>query len=171
MLELLATGGSALAFCSYLRASANVLLQSDGLATPYVLSRHRGRSPMLSAAHYALLRLDAFNEVAQKARITHLDGDSNVFGDAVSRSLWPRFFALCRAISVRPVQVQAPPQLVDLIETLAAAARRVGMCASDLPLTRGPTQSSQRRCSVSVARRRPTKPATRCESTTGSMLP
>ena len=131
VLELLATGGSALAFCSYLRASANVLLQSDGLATPYVLSRHRSRSPILSLAHHALLRLEAFTEVAQKARIAHLDGDSNVFGDAVSRSLWPRFFALCRAISVRPVQVPAPPQLVDLIETLVAAARQMGRRVRD----------------------------------------
>ena len=131
VLELLATGGSALAFCSYLRASANVLLQSDGLATPYVLSRHRSRSPILSLAHHALLRLEAFTEVAQKAHITHLDGDSNVFGDAVSRSLWPRFFALCRAIGVRPVQVPAPPQLVDLIETLVAAARQMGRRVRD----------------------------------------
>ena len=56
----------------------------------------------------ATRKVNAFDEVAHKASIAHLSGDCNVFADAVSRSLWKRFFALCRAMGVRPVKVATP---------------------------------------------------------------
>ena len=93
VLEMLATGGSALTFHRHLLPADRVLLQSDSLATPFVLSRHKAQSEMLTLAHHELLRESTFAEIAQKARIAHLGGDCNVFGDAVSRSLWQRFFA------------------------------------------------------------------------------
>ena len=76
--------------------------------------------------HHALLDNADFNAVAAKARIAHLSGDCNVFGDAVSRALWPRFFSLCRAISIRPVQLAPPPALLDIIERLVAFGRARG---------------------------------------------
>ena len=61
-----------------------------------------------------------------KAKTAHLSGDCNVFGDAVSRSLWRRFFSLCRAVGVQPVQLPPPPALCQIIERLAAFGRARG---------------------------------------------
>ena len=126
VLEMLATGGSAIAFCAYLRAAECIRLLSDSLATPFVLSRHKAKSAMLSFAHHELLRNAAYREVAERADVSHISGSANVFGDAVSRALWKRFFALCRAVSVRPVQVPAPPELIGICERLVAIAQRGG---------------------------------------------
>lgn len=126
VLELLATGGSALAFEQHTRAAHAVVLQSDALATPYVLARHKTHSHNLGKAHYLLLQIPAFKEMAWRSSIAHLFGHCNPFSDAVSRSLWARFYALCRSVGVRPVAIDAPPELVPLIESLVAYARARG---------------------------------------------
>ena len=127
VLEMLATGGSAMAFAHYLAGAAQVTLQSDSLATPHVLSRHKARSDMLSLCHHELLHDASFAAVAEHAACAHLGGDCNVFSDAISRGLWKRFFALCRALSIRPVQVAAPPALVAIIKRLVALAKMRGV--------------------------------------------
>ena len=126
VLELLATGGSALAFEPHTRSAQAVVLQSDALATPYVLTRHKSRSLNLAKAHHLLLRERAFCDMAWRASIAHLFGDCNPFSDAISRSLWRRFYALCSSVGVRPVHVKTPPRLVVIIETLVAYARACG---------------------------------------------
>ena len=127
VLELFASGGSALAFEPHTRAAESVVMQSDALATPYVLTRHRTSSDNLAAAHHLLLRCRAYNQMALRASIGHLFGDANPFADAVSRALWDRFFALCRATGVRPVRVETPAELIVLIEMVVAQARARGV--------------------------------------------
>jgi hypothetical protein len=124
--ELLATGGSAMAFERHCAAADRVLLQSDALATPYVLSRHKTSSASLGLAHHLLLQQPAYRDLAWVADIAHLFGDCNPFSDAVSRSLWDRFAALCRSVGIRPVQVETPPQLLAIIQKLLTAAKARG---------------------------------------------
>jgi hypothetical protein len=125
VLELLATGGSALAFATHLYTPV-VHLQSDALATPYVLTKHKTRSTNLALAHDLLLAQPAYRQVARSALIAHLFGDCNVMSDAVSRSLWKRFFALCGAMRVTPIEIATPTALVTIIEQLVAAAKLRG---------------------------------------------
>jgi len=125
-LEMLATGGSTMAFRQHVAPAERVLLQSDALATPHVLSSHKSRSGMLEVIHSTLLEDPAYCDVAERAWIAHLDGDSNPFADYVSRSLWRRFFALCRAVGVRPVRLPTPVALVHLIERAVTLAREMG---------------------------------------------
>jgi hypothetical protein len=127
VLELLATGGSAMRFRAHVVGARRVLLQSDSLATAFVLSRHKSRSDALALAHHELLGDADYVAVAEQADIAHLGGDKNVFADAISRAEWSRFFALCRAIGVRPVNLRPPPRLVPMIEKLVALARLRGV--------------------------------------------
>jgi hypothetical protein len=101
-------------------------MQSDALATPFVLTKHKTRSLNMATAHHLLLQQERYRNVARCASISHLFGDSNPFSDAVSRSLWKRFFALCSAMKVTPVEVQAPQALTVIIEQLVAMARLHG---------------------------------------------
>ena len=78
---------------------------------------------MLSLCHHELLHDASFAAVAEHAACAHLGGDCNVFSDEISRGLWKRFFALCRALSIRPVKVAAPPALVAIIKRLVALAK------------------------------------------------
>jgi hypothetical protein len=125
VLELLATGGSALAFEPYLYTPLRHF-QSDALATPHVLTKHKARSLNLALAHHHLLLQPAYLRATQGAMILHLLGDCNVMSDAVSRSLWERFRALCAALRVTPIQVPAPAALVSIIEAVIEHAKLRG---------------------------------------------
>jgi hypothetical protein len=119
VLELLASGVGAITLAPYLRHAQRIRLQSDALATPYVLSRHRARSPMLQFAHHQLLQDPRYEAVADNAEIQHLDGDDNPFSDSVSRALWPRFQLLCRAANIQPVHVPVPAHALALLQRVA----------------------------------------------------
>ena len=125
-LEMLATGGSTMAFRQHAASAERILLQSDSLATPSVLAAQKSKSAALALIHSALLDDPAYTDIAERALIAHLDGDSNPFADYVSRSLWERFFALCRAVGVRPVWLPAPPALINIIERAVASAKALG---------------------------------------------
>ena len=127
VLELLATGIGAIALAPYLRHAQRIRLQSDALATPFVLSRHGAHSPTLMLAHHQLLQDDRYLAVAANADIQHLDGDSNAFSDSVSRALWERFRLLCRAANIQPVRVQVPEHALALLRRVADAARLSGV--------------------------------------------
>ena len=127
VLELCATCVGAIVFAPYLAHARRVRLQSDALATPFVLSRHRAHSPMLSLAHHLFLRNKRYNDVAAVADVQHIGGDTNVFGDAVSRNLLERFRLLCRAANIRPLQIQVPEAALDILHTLARTARAIGV--------------------------------------------
>jgi hypothetical protein len=117
VLELLATGMGAIALAPYLRHAQRIRLQSDALATPFVLARHGAHSPTLMLAHHQLLQDDRYLAVAANADIQHLDGDSNAFSDSVSRALWERFRLLCRAANIQPVRVQVPEHALALLRS------------------------------------------------------
>ena len=127
VLELLASGVGAITLAPYLRHAQRIRLQSDALATPFVLSRQRARSPMLQYAHHQLLQDPRYKTVADNADIQHLDGDSNPFSDSVSRALWPRFQLLCRAASIQPVHVPVPAHALALLQRVADMARHAGV--------------------------------------------
>ena len=127
VLELLATGLGMIVLAPYLSHAQRIILQSDALATPFVLSRHGAHSPMLMLAHHHLLRDDRYAAVAANADIQHLDGDSNPFADSVSRALWQRFQLLCRAANIQPVQVPVPQHALALLRKVADAARLAGV--------------------------------------------
>ena len=127
VLELLATGVGAITLAPYLKHAQRVRLQSDALATPFVLSRHRPRSTMLQFAHHALLDDYHYQTVTANAEIQHLAGDCNPFSDSVSRALWPRFQLLCRAANVQPVHVPIPAHAIALLHRVADTARHVGV--------------------------------------------
>ena len=126
-LEMLATGGSVMTFHDYLQPAERVVLQSDSLATPYVLSTHKSGSEMLALTHHELLQEPNYRYIAQKASIAHLSGDCNPFSDAVSRGLWERFFELCKAVHVRPQRVDPHARLLPLIKRLVALAQLRGV--------------------------------------------
>jgi hypothetical protein len=127
VLELLATGLGAIALAPYLRHAERIVLQSDALATPFVLSRHSAHSPTLMLAHHQLLQNDQYVAVTENADIQHLDGDSNPFADSVSRALWQRFALLCRAANIQPVEVRMPQHALDLLRRVADTARLAGV--------------------------------------------
>jgi hypothetical protein len=127
VLELLATGLGAIVLAPYLRHAQRIRLQSDALATPFVLSRHGAHSAMLMLAHHRLLQDDRYAAVAANADIQHLDGDSNAFSDSVSRGLWQRFLLLCRAANIQPVRVQVPQHALELLRGVADEARLAGV--------------------------------------------
>jgi hypothetical protein len=137
VLEMLATGGSALAFEPYLYTPL-VHLQSDALATPYVLTKHKTRSANLAVAHDLLLAQPAYQRVAHNASIAHLYGDCNVMSDAISRSLWKRYFALCDAMRVTPIRVPTPQALLTIIDQLVTAAKLRGELVRPTAFVRPP---------------------------------
>ena len=127
VLELLASGLGAITLAPYLRHAQRIRLQSDALATPFVLSRHRAHSPMLQLAHHKLLQDAEYAAVASNAEIQHLGGDMNPFSDAVSRNLQDRFRLLCRAANIQPVRVQVPERAHNLLCEIVDTARRAGV--------------------------------------------
>lgn len=124
--ELLATGGSAMTFESFIAHADRKLYLADALATPFVLARHKGRSDMLTMAHHELLAQPQYTNAMEHAVIDHFAGDCNVFSDAVSRSLWKRFELLCQSLVVQPKQVDPAPALLQIIERLVAYAKALG---------------------------------------------
>ena len=127
VLELLATGLGAITLAPYLKHAQRVRLQSDALATPFVLSRHRAHSPTLMLAHHELLQDDRYVSVAANAEVQHLGGDMNPYSDSVSRALWQRFQLLCRASNIQPVQVRVPQRAHDLLLRVYLAAKHAGV--------------------------------------------
>ena len=107
-LELLAAGVNAIVFHPILVSSPRVLLRSDALATPAVLSRHSAKSPALRAVHERLLANRKFNEVAEKAEICHLFGEANLASDSASRGRVELVQQLCRLIGVREERWELP---------------------------------------------------------------
>ena len=136
VLELLATGLGAITLAPYLMHARRVRLQSDALATPFVLSRHRAHSPTLMIAHHALLQDDQYLAVAANAEVQHIGGDMNPYSDSVSRALWQRFQLLCRASNIQPVQIQVPQRAHDLLRRVYLVAQQAGVRVRTSPYVR-----------------------------------
>ena len=127
VLELLATIFNAIMFADYAFEEARVLLQSDALATPYVLAEDSDRSEVLRYAHRRALSSPRYRKVAAIAEICQLYGDGNDAGDAVSRSLHTRFRELCRVLRVKPVELGLRDELRDIYNDVLSFAQQRGV--------------------------------------------
>jgi hypothetical protein len=145
VLELLASGLGAITLAPYLRHAQRIRLQSDALATPFVLSRHRARSPMLQFAHHELLKDQHYRAVATNADIQHLDGDDNPFSDSVSLcGRVSTFFAALPTSNQCKYRYQHTPWTCFAEWQTRPAT---WACASIDPPTYGPIRSCRRPCS------------------------
>lgn len=140
-LELLATGINAITFSDQLSHHRHVRLLSDALATPYVLTRHRARSPVLAYIHRALLRDPSFSALAEVAEIAHVWGDANCAADYASRLKTEELAQLCERLGVRMVRVQPPAAAMNLYHGVLDAAEEAGWRVAPnagRPLEQGP---------------------------------
>jgi hypothetical protein len=127
VLELLATGFSAVVFHPLLPSSVRLSLGADALATPYTLVRETEKSAMLTAAHHALLNNDTFVLASKQADLGHLRGDANLVGDTISRGKWILFARLCRDLRIRPNQLHLPPSCLRILSSVLQTARDRGI--------------------------------------------
>jgi len=67
-LEFLTTGFGAMTFGPFLPPGARIVLRTDALVTPHVLTRESQKSETLAFAHHRLLQAPAFAEVAMVSR-------------------------------------------------------------------------------------------------------
>ena len=126
VLELLATGFNAIIMGPYAEG-AQLVLQSDALATPYVLVHSRERSPTLRAAHHELLGDPQFVAVATHAHVCHLSGDCNALSDAASRGEWQRLSTLAQLLRIKLTRLPVPPRLILILHRVLEGARRSGV--------------------------------------------
>ena len=102
-----------------------MLLLSDALATPYVLTR-RARSERLATIHRLLLADPSFSELAQVAECAHVFGDANVAADYASRLKTAELTQLCARLGVKMKRVQPPPEALRLYARRCARERQHG---------------------------------------------
>ena len=100
VLELLATCFSIMIFNRLRPPGVELAFGADALATPITLAEDRERSEMLIIAHHAALDEPLFSEAEEHVSAGHLRGDANLASDAVSRSEWDTFFALCKQMKL-----------------------------------------------------------------------
>ena len=140
-LELLATGINAITFSEQLRGHPRVLLLSDALATPYVLTR-RARSNHLATIHEMLLADPSFAALARVADCAHVWGDANIAADLASRLKIDELTQLCRQLSVKMVRVEPPAAALQLYARLLQTAELEGWQAPNV-VPRVPVQMPQ----------------------------
>lgn len=136
-LEFLATGFGAMTFGPFLPPGARIILRTDALVTPHVLTRESQKSETLAFAHHRLLQAPAFAEVAMVAEVTHGFGETMALDDAVSRSLWPRFRALCAALRVRPTRLVLSDDCSRILSEVTAFAQSRGVMVRTVRLASG----------------------------------
>ena len=122
VLELLATGFSTIIFRRIMPPSAELCLGADASATATTLTLHSQSSEALIDAHHELLALPSFQQAQRHTSLGQLRGDANEASDAVSRGKWDTFRALCRRLRVRPQEVMAPTECLDLLDRVLRSA-------------------------------------------------
>jgi hypothetical protein len=127
VLELLATCFNAIVFHRIVGERGRLQLQSDALATPHVLTRDSAHSPAMLSALRRVLDSPAYLAAAEQADVEQIFGAANIAADAVSRALWPRFFALCRQLRVHPVRLDVPTEAALIYSHVLADARARGV--------------------------------------------
>ena len=137
VLEMLASGFSAIIFGLKLGPRVRLTLGADALATPYALTQHSQSSEMLIETHHALLDSPEFAQVSPQIDLGHLRGDANLASDAVSRAEREVLRRLAGNLRVHLSELPFPPscQLV-LDRVLAYAVER------NIPVRPNPYQSS-----------------------------
>ena len=138
VLEMLATGFSAIIFDSHVPGDARLALHSDSAPAVYSLTRDSERSPGLQSAHHALLGSHLFQLAAESAVLGALSGVGNIAGDAVSRSLWDLLFSLCRQIRVVPLRLEVPPECHRVLAEVLERAEARGVVVEASPYVSRP---------------------------------
>ena len=107
-LELMAALVNIMVMWPSLRGFDAVLHECDALATPQVLTRDSARSPTLQIGMVLAQDQPVFVEAATSGRygMSHTYGDRNVPSDLVSRKYMAQFFALMRALRLRPRELR-----------------------------------------------------------------
>ena len=139
VLEMLASGFSAIIFGSQLGSSARLTLGADALATPYALATDSERSEMLIETHHALLERNEYNRVAPLIQIGHLRGDANLASDAVSRNLREVMALLSKNLRLRLVNLPVPRACHDVLARVLAYAEARGVPVRPNPYQSTPT--------------------------------
>ena len=139
VLEMLASGFSAIIFGSRLGSSARLTLGADALATPYALSTDSERSEMLIETHHALLECNEYSRVAPLIQIGHLRGDANLASDAVSRNLRKVVALLSKNLRLRLNNLPVPRACHDVLARVLAYAETRGVPVRPNPYQSTPT--------------------------------
>ena len=125
VLELLAAIFNILALWPLVSNFEAIAHQCDALATPMVLAEHSARSPLMQEAIAGAMDDKTYVEAAESGKwaVAHLFGDGNVPADLVSRGHMERFFALMKAMRVRPREVVVPAGAHTIMARVMRAAR------------------------------------------------
>ena len=126
VLELLATGFSAIIYTPLLPPRARLTQGADASATVTTFTRETEKSDMLMLTHHAFLNCPQFAQASAKVDLGQLRGDANICSDAVSRSYWDVFYRLCRNLRIRPVEVPVPECCTQILAKVLAAAKARG---------------------------------------------
>ena len=126
VLELLATGFSAIIYTPLLPPRARLTQGADASATVTTFTRETEKSDMLMLTHHAFLNCPQFAQASAKVDLVQLRGDANICSDAVSRSYWDVFYRLCRNLRIRPVEVPLPECCTQILAKVLAAAKARG---------------------------------------------
>ena len=121
-LELMAALVNIMILWPTLRGFDAILHECDALATPQVLTRDSARSPTLQIGIVLAQDHATFVEAATSGRygMSQIYGDRNVPSDLVSRKYMVQFFALMRALRLRPRELHLDESHHAFIETWTA---------------------------------------------------
>ncbi|MGA1354685.1 MAG: hypothetical protein ACO32I_07955, partial [Candidatus Limnocylindrus sp.] len=108
VLELLACAFNAIIFTRVLPPQARLTLLVDATSAYYALANETERSTVLTLAHHTLLAEERFRAAARSCDIVHGSGDSNIAGDAASRSKWDVLHSFAAALRIRTRRAEVP---------------------------------------------------------------
>ena len=127
VLELLASGFSAIIFAPLVPPANRLLLQMDATSAFYTLAHETERSPVLMYAHHRLLESRAFAAAAERSDAAHLGGSGNIAGDAASRSYDTLLAEVARRARVRLIRLEAVAECRIILDDVLAFARARGL--------------------------------------------
>lgn len=139
VLEMLATGFSAIIFGLRLGPHVALTLGADALATPYALTQDSESSEMLIETHHALLDCPEFDQVAPQINLGHLRGDANLASDAVSRAEREVLARLAKNLRTRLTELPTHPSCQRVLDRVLQYAVRRGVPVRPNPYVSSPT--------------------------------
>ena len=127
VLEMLATGFSAMIFHPHVPPTAALSLAADASATATSLTLHSQSSEMLAITHHELTSCPAFQRAEPHTELGHVRGDSNELADVVSRGRWDAFFQICKQMRIRPHQLAFTDPCQNVLDRVLQRAMHRGV--------------------------------------------
>ena len=118
--DILTFGAHAAQLCG---EEGRILLRSDALTTALTLPSEKMKAPMHVDAYQALVDDPLFARIRHLWLVAHLYGDCNALSDPISRSHWATFYARCRCLGVRAVEVEVPAPALRIYRQVVALER------------------------------------------------